>query len=888
LFPLIHLVDREAPLREAAQGWLPGMEELVKRRELMKLTEENWLLSDTEKKKQLLYSWAELLEEDEWQNVKLKPLFVGQSEEDEQEACIRWLDQLPPARCASILAPVAEILYRRSEPEHLSHKPEPEHLSHKAELEHLSHKAELVSPSHEQEEADESRMEESGPEADGRRMSLLKEDIRMQTIQNRIRTLEKQSWEEVKEHISSSASREIFMEYLHAEENLEVALSILKKEHRVFYEKKEKAETLIIRQPDGEVVTGQFPKQLQGTGLLQWKQSLMEWISFQEADTWELLSEAVAESEDIAASDIKETFKTKDKNAVLTDLAQTESIEELFPLLQLVYKEKRLQKEVQEWLPDIAALTERQTLVRQAEQVLAVEDAGQKRQLIQQWVQLLAEEEWSCMETAPSVYGKEGETEQEEYLYWLEKLSPKQQERLLMPVVQILYRREESAEESKQEERELSEAGRTELLREEIQTKAIRSRIRTLVNWQWQQVAGLTFSEIHKEVFLNRLEQLSIEQREAVLLPVAEILYRKTETAMKNQRQTVYREKTERTAQEILREEIGTNEIQSRIRSLETQHWEAVRERTSFAVTKEQFLKHIEQFDSKEELEAVIHTLQYTHRLFYYDRVENQESKKRQTETDLLPDIETYRKSFHYLQRQHDRNERTSEVPPELYEQQEAGRQYRQAVHRWMELIEVGERSITEQRSLRKNRRDRTVREKTVWENTLKEEYSEIHFEDRKTQDMQTFLLTAEKKRTLMAGKSLWTPKAVSAGADAEKDFSYEDAQIVISRSSARPAKEMQVTPVIDVEKIVKQVKEETVHDIQFVRGTRTEQESEKQNTNQLNNLLKQLSSQQKEMEQMKQVQARLIQSTDMSKVTETVMKQFKIQLRTEKLRRGL
>ena len=124
--------------------------------------------------------------------------------------------------------------------------------------------------------------------------------------------------------------------------------------------------------------------------------------------------------------------------------------------------------------------------------------------------------------------------------------------------------------------------------------------------------------------------------------------------------------------------------------------------------------------------------------------------------------------------------------------------------------------------------------------------------------------------------------------AEEPEEFTYMPAQMVVTRPGGG-IRERQAPPSApDIETIVRQVKKETVNDIQFINRRQSETDEYKKNEQQLGELLNKLSGQQKELEQLKQVQARLIHSTDPGRLAETVMKQFRSQLQVEKMRRGM
>lgn len=121
-----------------------------------------------------------------------------------------------------------------------------------------------------------------------------------------------------------------------------------------------------------------------------------------------------------------------------------------------------------------------------------------------------------------------------------------------------------------------------------------------------------------------------------------------------------------------------------------------------------------------------------------------------------------------------------------------------------------------------------------------------------------------------------------------EDGVSYVPAELVTARLSGERTREKQLTPSPrDIEVIAEQVKQETVKDIRFVSRGREKNSDDRKNEEQLDEVLKRLSRQQKELEQLKQIQARLIRSTEPGRMAEVVMKQFKGQLQIEKLRKG-
>lgn len=133
---------------------------------------------------------------------------------------------------------------------------------------------------------------------------------------------------------------------------------------------------------------------------------------------------------------------------------------------------------------------------------------------------------------------------------------------------------------------------------------------------------------------------------------------------------------------------------------------------------------------------------------------------------------------------------------------------------------------------------------------------------------------------------------AMAGGSGAESgreagEFAYIPPDMVVSRLRENGRKEQVKVPAANIERTVYRIKGEAVKDIRFAVRQR-EDGPEGQREGQVKELLKKFAAQQKELEEMKKVQANLIRTMSADHITDVVMKQFRNQLRIEKMRRGL
>ncbi|MDO4278934.1 MAG: hypothetical protein Q4C69_08910 [Lachnoclostridium edouardi] len=607
--------------------------------------------------------------------------------------------------------------------------------------------------------------------------------------------------------------------------------------------------------------------------LEQWKVYLKEWLSFMEIEDWNQVVRTIEQDEESISQNIKKAFAKGSKTQVMEFLEQA-GPEEILPVVSFIYQDTKLNKLTEGWLPE----TETE-FVRQTKTVDAGENRTESVQTLLEWKQIVesakaGSEEEGRLGSPDSLEKTESEHTQLEKTVWesvlssnifetreqytesLERILASEAEEILLPAAKMIYQHSETE----------SEIEKT--LKKDIETGKIKKIIAACSEEQWNYIKNMTASQVYKAVFMKEIEK-SEEQKiieQAAVSVVEKNLHYYRDMGFIQPSLNVHTTNTVRQNRQNYSQELFIKEVQQLSKLQEIQQLVELVHRTGeldgeAARQISQIEEAVKASKTENQLEEKIWS-EIKQAVVLWARELNDKQWKKVEETILFAsqrNKDIYAEELWRAALRDDVNETEAEQSRHIgYTNRGTLLQALEENRESLVLLRRSERESLDEHLRQASRQDRrmTLDSQLVLENQVYRQQTNL-----------------ERQRIQ---------------AEEPEEFTYMPAQMVVTRPGGGIRERQAPPPAPDIETIVRQVKKETVNDIQFINRRQSEADEYKKNEQQLGELLNKLSGQQKELEQLKQVQARLIHSTDPGRLAETVMKQFRSQLQVEKMRRGM